>query len=45
MILHQMESEVRRLLSLVEQNEQQLAALNADHSRKLQEERNRLESK
>jgi hypothetical protein len=40
-----MESEVRRLVSLVEQHEQQMTTLNADHSRRLQEERTRWESK
>ncbi len=40
-----MESEVRRLVSLIEQHEQQLTTLNADHSRRLQEERTRWESK
>ncbi|XP_046454834.1 paramyosin-like [Daphnia pulex] len=41
----QMESEVRRLVSLVEQHEQQMTTLNAEHSRRLQEERTRWESK
>jgi hypothetical protein len=40
-----MESEVRRLVSLVEQHEQQMATLNTDSSRRLQEERSRWESK
>ncbi|KZS15176.1 Serologically defined colon cancer antigen [Daphnia magna] len=41
----QMENEVRRLVSLVDQHEQQMATLNADHSRRLQEERTRWETK
>ncbi|XP_057378862.1 LOW QUALITY PROTEIN: serologically defined colon cancer antigen 8-like [Daphnia carinata] len=41
----QMENEVRRLVSLVDQHEQQMATLNAEHSRRLQEERTRWESK
>ena len=41
----QMENEVRRLALLVEQNEQQMAALASDHSRRLQEERVKMEAK
>ena len=41
----QMENEVRRLVTLVEQHEQQITTVNADHSRRLQEERTRWESK
>ena len=40
-----MESQVRHLNSLVEQHEQQMSALNGDHSRRSQEERARLETK
>lgn len=40
-----MESQVRHLNSLVEQHDQQLSAINGDHSRRLQEERARLETK
>jgi hypothetical protein len=39
------ENEVRRLVSLAEQHDQQMTTLNTDHSRRLQEERNRWESK
>ena len=40
-----MENEVRRLNSLVEQHEQQMTALTGDHSRRLQEECVRLDTK
>ena len=40
-----MENQVRRLSALVEQHEQQVNALNADHTRRLQEEHTRLEAK
>lgn len=40
-----MENEVRRLVSLVDQHEQKMTTLNSDHSRRLQEERMRWETK
>ena len=41
----QMEGELRRLASLVEQSEQQLAADRVEHARRLADERGRVEAK
>lgn len=40
-----MENEVRRLASLIEQHEKQIDSLNTDHSRRMHDEKTRLETK